>query len=117
MLFFLLKYHKCILYVTKSFDSILWFAETLAMKGLTLNCMGRKEEAYDFVKRGLKNDITSHVCWHVYGLLQRSDRKYDDAIKCYRNALKWDKVSTCGYKKLSYRDRYLLSYMKRRHIF
>uniref|UniRef100_A0A674CHA3 N-alpha-acetyltransferase 15, NatA auxiliary subunit a n=1 Tax=Salmo trutta TaxID=8032 RepID=A0A674CHA3_SALTR len=31
------------------------------------------------------------VCWHVYGLLQRSDKKYDEAIKCYRNALKWDK--------------------------
>lgn len=30
--------------------------------------------------------------WHVYGLLQRSDRKYDEAIKCYRNALKWEKV-------------------------
>jgi len=27
----------------------------------------------------------------VYGLLQRSDKKYDEAIKCYRNALKWDK--------------------------
>ncbi|GFO47570.1 N-alpha-acetyltransferase 15, nata auxiliary subunit-like [Plakobranchus ocellatus] len=65
--------------------------ETLAMKGLTLNCLGKKEEAYDFVRRGLRNDLTSHVCWHVYGLLQRSDRKYDEAIKCYRNALKWDK--------------------------
>lgn len=29
--------------------------------------------------------------WHVYGLLQRSDKKYDEAIKCYRNALKLDK--------------------------
>lgn len=65
--------------------------ETLAMKGLTLNCLGRKEEAYDYVRRGLRNDLKSHVCWHVYGLLQRSDRKYDEAIKCYRNALKWDK--------------------------
>lgn len=65
--------------------------ETLAMKGLTLNCLGRKEEAYDYVRRGLRNDLQSHVCWHVYGLLQRSDRKYDEAIKCYRNALKWDK--------------------------
>ncbi|MGH0139066.1 UNVERIFIED_CONTAM: hypothetical protein FKN15_068150 [Acipenser sinensis] len=43
--------------------------ETLAMKGLTLNCLGKKEEAYDL----------------------RSDKKYDEAIKCYRNALKWDK--------------------------
>ncbi len=61
------------------------------MKGLTLNCLGRKEEAYDHVRRGLRNDLRSHVCWHVYGLLQRSDKKYDEAIKCYRNALKWDK--------------------------
>lgn len=65
--------------------------ETLAMKGLTLNCLGRKEEAYEHVKRGLRNDLQSHVCWHVYGLLQRSDKKYDEAIKCYRNALKWEK--------------------------
>lgn len=65
--------------------------ETLAMKGLILNCLGRKEEAYEHVRRGLRNDLKSHVCWHVYGLLQRSDKKYDEAIKCYRNALKWEK--------------------------
>lgn len=62
------------------------------MKGLILNCVQRKEEAYDHVRRGLRNDLTSHVCWHVFGLLQRSDRKYDEAIKAYRNALRWDKV-------------------------
>ena len=45
-------------------------AETLAMKGLTLNNLGRKEEAYDYVRRGLRADLRSHVCWHVYGLLQ-----------------------------------------------
>lgn len=61
------------------------------MKGLTLNCLNRKEEAYEYVRRGLRNDLKSHVCWHVYGLLQRSDKKYDEAIKCYRNALKWEK--------------------------
>ena len=65
--------------------------ETQAMKGLILNCMGRKEEAYEHVRKGLTNDLRSHVCWHVYGLLQRSDKKYSEAIKCYRNALKWDK--------------------------
>ncbi|XP_061290444.1 N-alpha-acetyltransferase 16, NatA auxiliary subunit isoform X2 [Bos javanicus] len=65
--------------------------ETLAMKGLTLNCLGKKEEAYEFVRKGLRNNVKSHVCWHVYGLLQRSDKRYDEAIKCYRNALKLDK--------------------------
>lgn len=70
---------------------VIILSETLAMKGLTLNCLGRKEEAYEYVRRGLRNDLKSHVCWHVYGLLQRSDKKYDEAIKCYRNALKWEK--------------------------
>lgn len=55
--------------------------ETLAMKGLILNCMDRKEEAYTFTKRGLMMNMRSHVCWHVYGLLHRSDRDYDQAIR------------------------------------
>ena len=71
------------------------------MKGLTLNCLGRKEEAYDHVRRGLRNDLQSHVCWHVYGLLQRSDKKYDEAIKCYRNALKWDRENVQILRDLS----------------
>lgn len=43
--------------------------ETLSMKGLIVSNMGeeRKEEAYELVKLGLKNDVKSHVCWHVYG--------------------------------------------------
>jgi peptide alpha-N-acetyltransferase len=78
----------------KAGDSILKkfpeHGETLSMKGLTLNCMDRKSEAYELVRRGLKNDLKSHVCWHVYGLLYRSDREYREAIKCYRNALRID---------------------------
>ena len=65
--------------------------ETLAMKGLTLNCMDRKKEAYEHVRLGLKKNMMSHVCWHVYGLLYRSDRDYKEAIKCYKQALKRDK--------------------------
>lgn len=82
-----LKFCKQILANAKFADH----GETLAMKGLTLNCLGRKEEAYEHVKKGVLKDLQSHICWHVYGLLQRSDRRYDEAIKCYRNALKWDK--------------------------
>eukprot|EP00658_Telonema_sp_P-2_P001362 TRINITY_DN1050_c0_g1_i5.p1 TRINITY_DN1050_c0_g1~~TRINITY_DN1050_c0_g1_i5.p1 ORF type:complete len:790 (-),score=238.19 TRINITY_DN1050_c0_g1_i5:374-2743(-) len=63
------------------------------MKGLTINCLGddRKEEAYELVKKGIMHNMMSHVCWHVYGLLYRSDRKYNDAIKSYTQALKRDK--------------------------
>jgi peptide alpha-N-acetyltransferase len=42
------------------------------------------------VKKGIANDMQSHVCWHVYGLLYRSDKDYAQAIKCYRKALHFD---------------------------
>lgn len=63
-------------------------SETLAMKGLLLNHTGNKEGAYDLVKTGIRNDVRSPVCWHVYGLLYRSDNNYKEAIKCYLNALR-----------------------------
>ena len=35
------------------------------------------------------NDVIlrSHVCWHVYGLIHRSERNYNEAIKAYKQAL------------------------------
>lgn len=38
----------------------------------------------------IHNIIRSHVCWHVYGLLYRSDRDYNEAIKAYKQALRID---------------------------
>ncbi|KAI8053722.1 NMDA receptor-regulated protein 1-domain-containing protein [Syncephalis plumigaleata] len=79
----------------KSADQILKkfpeHGETLAMKGLFLSSLERKEEGFEFVRKGLKNDLTSHICWHVFGLLYRAEKNYEEAIKCYRNALKFDK--------------------------
>jgi tetratricopeptide (TPR) repeat protein len=66
--------------------------ETLAMKGLILNSMGKKEEALENIRNGIKNNMASHVVWHVYGLWQRSERKYDDAIKAYKKALHCERV-------------------------
>ena len=47
-----------------------------------------------FVIYVLRSSIThscrSHVCWHVYGLLHRSDRNYNEAIKAYKQALRID---------------------------
>mmetsp|Transcript_10321 Transcript_10321/g.26713 ORF Transcript_10321/g.26713 Transcript_10321/m.26713 type:complete len:936 (+) Transcript_10321:91-2898(+) len=78
----------------KAADSILKkhpdHGETLCMKGLTLSYLDKKEEAYELVRKGLRHDIRSHVCWHVFGLLYRQDRDYVEAIKCYAQALKID---------------------------
>lgn len=32
------------------------------MKGLILNSVGKRDEAFENVRKGLKNDLTSHVC-------------------------------------------------------
>ena len=64
--------------------------ETLAMKGLICNSLGKKEEAYELVKQGLKNGVRSHICWHVFGLLHKSDKNLKEASKCYLNALRID---------------------------
>lgn len=76
--------------------------ETQAMKGIIYNCMNRKEEAYELVKSGLRNNVRSHICWHVYGLLYRSDGNYKEAIKCYLNALRLDSSNQNIYRDLSW---------------
>ena len=75
--------------------------ETLAMKGLTLNALDKKSEAIDYVRRGLRMDMRSHICWHVYGLLYRSERDYREAAKAYLNALRIDKDNQQILKDLS----------------
>ena len=39
------------------------------MKGLCLSGLGpdRRDEAHALAKAGLRADVSSHVCWHVYG--------------------------------------------------
>lgn len=82
-----LKHCKAIL----SHPGLANHGETLSMKALVVNALGRKTEAYELARLGLRNDLKSHVCWHVFGLIYRSDKNYAEAIKCYRNALKFDK--------------------------
>ena len=37
----------------------------------------------------MKN-LKSELCWHILGIINRNQRKYVDAIGCYKNALKYD---------------------------
>ena len=62
--------------------------ETLAMKALIINSQGRSEEAFAMAKEALRLDMKSHVCWHVYGLLYRAEKNFEEAIKAYKFALK-----------------------------
>lgn len=58
------------------------------MKALIINSQGNTDEAFVLCKEALKNAMKSHVCWHVYGLLWRCIKNYEEAIKAYKFALK-----------------------------
>lgn len=62
------------------------------MKGLILTHMGKREEGIDLVKKGIRLDLTSHIVWHVFGLIQKGEKNYEEALKSYTQALKFDKV-------------------------
>ncbi|RYO26676.1 N-terminal acetyltransferase A complex subunit [Alternaria arborescens] len=62
--------------------------DTQAMKALILNSQGQGDEAFALCKEALRNDMKSHICWHVYGLLWRSGKNYPEAIKSYKMALR-----------------------------
>lgn len=64
--------------------------DTQAMKALILSNQGKSDEAFELCKLALKNAMKSHVCWHVYGLLYRQQKNYEEAIKAYRFALRLD---------------------------
>lgn len=65
--------------------------ETLCMKGLLLTHMDRREEGLELVKKGIRLDLTSHIVWHVYGLIQKGMKDYEGALKSYTQALRFDK--------------------------
>lgn len=64
--------------------------ETLAVKGLVLYFMGKKDEGYESIKKGLDNDPTSYVCWHIIGIYYRQEKNYDEATKAYTKACQYD---------------------------
>lgn len=68
--------------------------DTLAMKGLHLSSSGKKDEGIELVKKGIAMNSKSHITWHVYGLIHRSNVNYSMAVKCYQQALRIDPENT-----------------------
>ncbi|KAK3352830.1 NMDA receptor-regulated protein 1-domain-containing protein [Lasiosphaeria hispida] len=63
-------------------------ADTMSMKALIMNAQGKTDEAFALAKEALTIDMKSHICWHVYGILYRTNKNFDEAIKAYKFALK-----------------------------
>ncbi|UNI19221.1 hypothetical protein JDV02_005420 [Purpureocillium takamizusanense] len=67
--------------------------DTMAMKALIFSGQGKTDEAFALAKEALTVDMKSHVCWHVYGLLYRANKNFEEAIKAYKFALKLEPES------------------------
>lgn len=67
--------------------------DTMAMKALIMNAQGKSEEAFALGKEALTVDMKSYICWHVYGLLYRANKNFEEAIKAYNIALKLEPTS------------------------
>ena len=63
------------------------------MKALIISNQGQQKEAFALAKVALNNNMKSHVCWHVYGLLYRAEKNFDESIKAYKFALRLDPES------------------------
>jgi tetratricopeptide (TPR) repeat protein len=66
--------------------------ETMCMKGLVLVHLGERDPGIALIKDGMRRDLASHICWHVWALVQKGEHNYDEALKSYSMALKIDKV-------------------------
>lgn len=64
--------------------------ETNSLKGLFLYLTDSQEEGQKLAKNALMKNFKSELCWHILGIINRNQRKYVDAIGCYKNALKYD---------------------------
>lgn len=71
------------------------------MKALIINGQGKTEEAFALAKKALKFAMKSHICWHVYGLLWRANKNFEEAIKAYKFALRLEPESTQIQKDLA----------------
>ena len=48
----------------------------------------------------MKN-MTNFTCWHIYGMIMQKEKDYDQARRCYLNALKYNEDNENVMKDLS----------------
>lgn len=58
-------------------------SETIAMKALIYNTVGKKKEAKDTINKALMCNLKSFTSWHIKGMIDRTDRNFTDARKCF----------------------------------
>ena len=59
------------------------------MQALLFSGIGSQAEALESIKKTLFKNFSNFTCWHVYGIIYRKEKDYEQAKKAYLNALKY----------------------------
>lgn len=87
-------------------------SETLALKALTIysslpfpitvSAIPKQSEAEEMARTAVKKDITSHITWHVLGILAKNRKDYEEASRAFGMARKQDPVSLADVTQTAY---------------
>ena len=61
------------------------------MEALSLNALGKKDEAKMRINMALMQNLKSHTAWHIFGMIHRSNKDYDDARSCFKKSIEFNK--------------------------
>jgi len=75
-----------------------------------LTKLKRSKEAIEGIKKLLFKNMTNFTCWHVYGLIMRQQKDYDQARRAYLNALKYNPDHEQAMRDLSSLQIFLRDY-------
>ena len=59
---------------------------------ITVSSAPKQEEAENMARTAVKKDITSHITWHVLGILAKSRKDWEEATRAFAMARKQDSV-------------------------
>ncbi|ESL10415.1 N-acetyltransferase subunit Nat1 [Trypanosoma rangeli SC58] len=76
-------------------------ADTIAMKGLTLHYLDRREEGHSAIKEAIELNTSSTMAWHSLGLCHRAEKNYPEAIKAFKQAHQTDPSNANVLRDLS----------------
>ena len=73
----------------------------MAFKALIFNGLKKKTEAMEIIKAALAKNMVNFTCWHVQGILFKSQKNYKAAKASYSMAIKYDQNNQNVLRDLS----------------
>jgi peptide alpha-N-acetyltransferase len=65
----------------------------------TASSLAKIPEIEEMARLAVKKDMTSHITWHVLGIMARNRKDYNEASRAYGQARKIDPVSAAHSRR------------------